>query len=79
MIPIQIINNKPSCDGYNGSLNSFRYGLTQEHKDDLNKKFSTIGNLAQVDTLSPYYAQATISKEYVNFLETISKCNEIAK
>jgi len=79
MIPIQIINNNNSCDGYNGALNSFKYGFTQEHKNSLNNKFSNVGNLAQYDTLSPYYAQATISKDYVKFLERISKCNEIAK
>lgn len=83
-IPIQItnlqsrINEKPGkyCHGYNGNLNSWEYGLTDEFKQKMIKQYNTIGQLAQYDTVnSPYYTQVQVDKEYMKFLQCIRKIN----
>lgn len=83
-IPIQItnlssrINAKPGeyCNGYNGNLSSWEYGLTDEFKQKMIKQYNTVGQLAQYDTVnSPYYTQVQIDPEYIKFLQCIRKTN----
>ena len=54
MIPFQIINKNPNCDGYRGKLNSFKYGLKDSYKQNLQYQFNNIGKEAQYNTISPY-------------------------
>jgi len=84
MIPIQIIqsnqiNGKPGeyCNGFNGNLNSWEYGLKDEVKQKLIKEYSTIGQLAQFDTVnSPYYTQVQVDPNYIKYLHYITTCNQ---
>jgi hypothetical protein len=73
-IPIQIINNKPNCDGYNGNLNSFEYGLTNEYKQKLLKEYKYMGALAQYNVYSPYYIEPKLDMNYINFLQATQDC-----
>jgi hypothetical protein len=88
MIPIQItdngnyikqnynlINNKPGaeCNGFNGKLNSWHYGLSPEFKDKMENLYRGVGILAQFDTInSPYYTHVNIDENYINFLKKIT-------
>lgn len=83
-IPIQItnlpsrINAKPgeSCNGYNGNLNSWEYGLTDEFKQKMIRQYNTVGQLAQHDTVnSPYYTQVKVDPEYIKFIKYVRKIN----
>lgn len=88
MIPIQItnmgpefglINGKPgeACNGFNGNLNSWIYGLNNNFKQMLIREYNNVGKLAQFDTVnSPYYTQVKIDPEFVKFLQNISNCNK---
>ena len=78
MIPIQI-NVKPgeSCNGYNGKLSSFEYGLNTQYKNKLVKQYNNVGLLAQYDTVnSPYYSNITVDPEYIKFLHNLRNCNK---
>ena len=71
MIPIQI-NNKPGadCNGFNGNLNSWYYGLSPEFKNKMINLHNNIGILAQFDTVnSPYYKRVNVDQNYINFLK----------
>ena len=83
-IPIQItnlpsrINARPGeyCHGYNGNLNSWQYGLTNEFKQKMIKQYNAVGLLAQYDTVnSPYYTQVQLDPEYINLIQCIRKTN----
>lgn len=83
-IPIQItnlpsrINAKPGeyCNGYNGNLSSWEYGLTDEFKQKMIRQYNIVGQLAQHDTVnSPYYTQVQVDPEYIKFLQCIRKPN----
>lgn len=88
MIPIQITNNMPTfnlingkpgeaCNGFNGNLNSWYYGLNNEVKNKLTNEYNNMAKLAQYDTVnSPYYTQVTIDPRYVKYLEYITTCNK---
>lgn len=84
-IPIQIsdissrINIKPGkcTNGYNGNLNMWDYGLNENFKEKIIKQYNSVGQLAQYETVnSPYYIQAGINQEYINFLQNISLCKK---
>ena len=92
MIPIQITNNtvgeltnrggqinvRPgeACNGFNGNLNSWYFGLNPEFREKLLESFKNVGMLARIDMMnSPYYNQVEVDKEYIKFLQKISNCN----
>ena len=64
MIPFQIINKNPNCDGYRGKLNSFKYGLKDSYKQNLQYQFNNIGKEAQYNTISPYSKLAKNAEFY---------------
>lgn len=47
----QLINGKPglACNGYNGNLNSFIYGITPEYKQKMIYLYNNVGLLAQIN------------------------------
>jgi hypothetical protein len=72
-----LINGKPgeACNGFNGNLNSWEYGLKNEFKQNLIKQYENVGKLAQLDTVnSPYYTQVQVDPAYINFLQIVSDC-----
>ena len=79
-MPIQIINNRPSCNGFNGNLNSFQYGLKPEAQKNMLNIFDKVGLLANNDApYSPFYSTPQLNDEYVNFLNNIIKCRSMNK
>jgi len=74
-----LINAKPGlhCNGYNGKLNMFQYGLKPEYQMYLNNLYKNVGILAQYETVnSPYYTQVKIDPNYIKFIEGIIECNK---
>ena len=74
---VGLINGRPgeACNGFNGNLNSWNYGLNNDFKQKLIKEYSSIGKLAQFDTVnSPYYTQVQVDPGYIQFLENVVKC-----
>lgn len=73
----QLINGKPgtACNGYNGNLNSWVYGLSPEFKEKMSRQYRNVGLLAQYDTVnSPYYTQVQVDPNYIRFLQGIANC-----
>jgi len=82
-IPIQIIpnnriNQRPgeACNGYNGNLNSWFYGLNPQFKQNMQYLYNNIGILAQTNPeYSPYYKNILdYDPKLMNFLENLEKC-----
>jgi hypothetical protein len=74
-----LINAKPgaSCNGYNGKLNMYQYGLKPGYKLYLDNLYKNVGKLAQYETVnSPYYTQVKIDPNYIKFIEGIIECNK---
>lgn len=79
-MPIQIINNRPSCNGFNGNLNSFQYGLKPEAQQNMLNIFDKVGLLANNDApYSPFYSNPQLNDEYVKFLDNVIKCRAMNK
>ena len=79
---INIINGGHSsyCNNFNGNLNMWDYGITEEHKNRLSYEYSNVGVLAQYETVnSPYYTQVEVDPEYINYLiylKNLRECNK---
>ena len=74
-----LINGRPgeACKGFNGNLNSWYYGLSPEFKERMENAQSSVGILAQFDTVnSPYYTSVQIDPNYLKFLQGIANCNK---
>jgi len=74
-----LVNGRPglACNGFNGNLDSWYYGLSDDHRKKLISQQMNIGILAQHETVnSPFYKQVVIDPNYINFLQHISDCNK---
>ena len=67
-----LINGRPgeACNGFNGNLNSWHFGLNDEFKEMLIRQQLSVGKLAQLETVnSPYYTQVQVDPEYIKYLQ----------
>ena len=73
-----LINGRPgeACNGFNGNLNSWKYGLNNDFKQMLIREQNNVGRLAQFDSVnSPYYTQVQVDPEFIKFLQNVTNCN----
>jgi hypothetical protein len=73
-----LINGRPgeACNGFNGNLNSWHFGLNDEFKEMLIRQQLSVGQLAQLETVnSPYYTQVQVDPEFIKYLHMVRNCN----
>lgn len=73
-----LINGRPgeACNGFNGNLNSWKYGLNNDFKQILIREQNSVGKLAQLDSVnSPYCTQVKVNTEFIKFLQNVTNCN----